>query len=149
MEAGQPYAGKIIDKDTYENWYQNDRATYEAYFKKEPQLSNNQMVEQYQYARFEYYRLSSISKELYWREIHDCKEINDTVTCLRKDKDGNTHPSCLCENCMRRKRSEHMRWNAYIRSYGFSHAPKRNDRAMLHNNLVAWDALSELEKCKD
>lgn len=44
---------------------------------------------------------------------------------------------------------EHRRWNAYMRSAGYSYAPVRNDLAKQHNCLVPFDDLPESEKEKD
>jgi hypothetical protein len=49
---------------------------------------------------------------------------------------------------------EHKRWNAYMRSIGYSYSgstdkASRNDRAKLHHDLVCFDDLSEEEKRKD
>lgn len=98
------------------------------------------------YEQYEYYRNSSISKELYQREIEKNPELLAATTCLEKDK----KQTCQCENCIRRKRSEHRRWNAYMRVAGFSYEDgKRADRALLHDKLCDWDDLNELERMKD
>ena len=44
---------------------------------------------------------------------------------------------------------EHKRWNAYMRSEGYVFAPKRNDLAKTHHNLVCFDDLSLEDKLKD
>lgn len=44
---------------------------------------------------------------------------------------------------------EHKRWNAYMRSEGYSYAVNRNDMAKQHNCLVPFDSLSEVDKIKD
>ena len=44
---------------------------------------------------------------------------------------------------------EHRRWNAYMRSEGFTYAEKRNNLAKTHNCLVTYDDLSLEEKAKD
>lgn len=97
------------------------------------------------YEQYEYYRLSSIAKELYQREIKNSPSLWKEAACY---EDGGQ--TCQCSNCIRRKRSEHMRWNAYTRIIGFSYKEKgRADRAMLHDNLCEWDKLSELDQMKD
>ncbi|MBO5935649.1 MAG: hypothetical protein J6Q94_09215 [Clostridia bacterium] len=44
---------------------------------------------------------------------------------------------------------EHRRWNAYMRSEGYVHAPERNDLAKQHHNLVNYSELSDKDKRKD
>lgn len=128
------------------------------------------------YEQHEYFRLSSIAKELYERKrqangvlrsLTTCLRIGDqnscecelcvkqremsqlceSVGCTKKKK---TLQTCDCENCARRKRSEHMRWNAYIRGIGYSYQGSiRADRAKLHNNLRVWKDLSLWDREKD
>lgn len=98
------------------------------------------------YQRFEYYRLSSIAKELYKREINGNKILKNLTTC----SEGGALQTCDCKKCVRRKRSEHMRWNAYTRTIGYMYSDKmRADRAKLHDNLLRWDQLDELDQLKD
>ena len=97
------------------------------------------------YEQFEYYRLSSIAKELYQREIKNNEGLRAATVCTEDGKQ-----TCQCENCIRRKRSEHMRWNAYTRTIGFSFKENgRADRAMLHDNLCEWHQLPPIERLKD
>lgn len=97
------------------------------------------------FAKYEYYRLSSIAKAMYKNEVEGNAALYDLTKCLK-----NGEQSCECENCVRRKRSEHMRWNAYMRVNGFSYnADGKNDRAMLHGNLCEWDLMPPLDKLKD
>lgn len=44
---------------------------------------------------------------------------------------------------------EHKRWNAYMRTEGYSYDEKRNDIARTHHCLVPFDDLPEKEKIKD
>lgn len=98
------------------------------------------------YEQHEYFRLSSIAKELYARRLQENKALNDLTTCKQTEK----LQTCECENCARRKRSEHMRWNAYIRGIGYSYQDGiRADRAKLHNNLRVWKELSVWDRDKD
>lgn len=93
------------------------------------------------YEQYEYFRRSSIAKELYQRAMKD----DPRLVCL----EGGTKQTCQCRNCIRRKKNEHMRWNAYTRAIGFSYHKKRADRALLHNNLQAWNQLPETDRHKD
>lgn len=50
--------------------------------------------------------------------------------------------------------TEHKRWNAYMRSLGYTYSgsgdpSSRNDLAKLHNDLIPYDQLSASEKLKD
>ena len=126
-------AGDQDNLDKYE-WYYEAGKTSEAVEKAKRK-----------YEQYEYYRNSSIAKELYQREIQKNPALVDATTCLKEGKQ-----TCQCENCIRRKRSEHRRWNAYMRVTGFSYQDgKRADRARLHNMLCDWKELSELERLKD
>ena len=97
------------------------------------------------FEKYEYYRISSMAKELYKREL-DNQEILRVITKCSK-KEGRS--TCECENCMKRKRSEHMRWNAYTMTLGYVRGSYRADRAKVHNKLCAWDDLSKIDKHKN
>ena len=47
------------------------------------------------------------------------------------------------------RKLEHCRWNAYMRSEGFTYAEKRNNLAKTHHCLVPFDELSPEEQAKD
>lgn len=98
------------------------------------------------YERFEYYRDSSIAKELYQREIKTNSVLKKLSECIG-EKGSQV---CECENCVRRKRSEHFRWNTYARVNGYSYNNGvRADRAKFHDNLCSWNNISYLDKQKD
>lgn len=101
--------------------------------------------ERIKYEQYEFYRLSSIAKALYQSEIASNPALKEATTCLKPEK----LQTCKCENCLRRKRSEHNRWNAYMRVIGFSHHDLRADRAMRHPLLCDWAELDEKEWQKD
>ena len=82
---------------------------------------------------------------LYDLEVMEVPPMKDRTTCTNPIKSK----ECRCDNCVRRMRSEHMRWNAYMRVYGYSFGEQRADRAMLHNDLQAWAKLSKKEQEKD
>jgi hypothetical protein len=98
-----------------------------------------------QYDRFEYYRLSSIAKQLYQYEVEKVASLRDRSVCLQ----GGDLQTCQCDNCVRRKKSEHMRWNAYVRGLGISHGTEKAERACLHNNLCGWEGLTPIDRLKD
>lgn len=45
--------------------------------------------------------------------------------------------------------NEHRRWNAYMRTEGYTYAEKRNNLAKTHHCLVTFDALSQKDQEKD
>lgn len=94
-----------------------------------------------EYFGYEYYRRSSI-----------CKSIHKAITrdLFKEDsKHDKANPdTCTCEICEARRKTEHMRWNAYMRSEGYVKGV-RNDRAKTHPNLCTWDELPYLDRFKD
>ena len=97
------------------------------------------------FEQYEYFRRSSMATVLYDLEVMEVPPMKDRTTCTNPIKSK----ECRCDNCVRRMRSEHMRWNAYMRVYGYSFGKQRADRAMLHNDLQAWAKLSKKEQEKD
>ena len=115
---------------------------------KEYQDPQKLIEEMNKYEKHEYYRQSSMAKELHQQSVR--KIFGPLVECLNKQPDKEMQQTCECENCVRRKKSEHMRWNAYTRTIGYSYQDGiRADRAKLHNNLVGWERLSKEDKWKD
>ena len=100
--------------------------------------------EKKKYEQYEYFRYSSIAKELYQREIRENDEMLKATTCSNGGQS-----TCRCENCIRRKRSEHRRWNAYTRTIGFICGDARADRALQHDKLCDWEELDPLDQDKD
>ncbi len=138
-----------IEEKVYQEWQEaNDQENldkHEWYYESEKTAEAVENAKR-KYEQYEYYRNSSIAKELYQREIKKNPALVDATTCLEKSG----KQICRCENCIRRKLSEHRRWNAYMRVIGFSYqGGKRADRALLHDMLCDWDDLSELERMKD
>ena len=88
-----------------------------------------------QFFRFEYFRNASMAKALH-KKVMNPKPEDHTLICECKE----------CDAC---RITEHMRWNAYMRSIGYIYGPVRNDRAKVHHNLVLWDELTLSEKYKD
>lgn len=110
------------------------------------------LEEQSKYEQFEYFRHSSIASELYAREVDGNKawETGDKVLQAQTVCIGTgDRADCTCEHCGLRKRSEHMRWNAYTRILGYSKSAYRADRAMLHDKLVGWSGLDPRYKRMD
>ena len=91
-----------------------------------------------QYIRYSYYRDSSVATSLHQRLLQNLQEELETL--------AETEKMDLVEL---KKRTEKMRWNAYMRAQGFQKSTVRNDRVKLHPLLVAYDDLPEAEKDKD
>ena len=143
------FIGGMSTQFDYQNIYDADleKSAYHHHagwvdVEKDPETAKK---EKNKYEQYEYYRLSSISKELYQREIKSNSVLSLQTECTETEK----QPTCKCENCIRRKKSEHMRWNAYTRVIGFSHSKTRADRALLHDKLCVWEGLSEHDRLKD
>ena len=95
------------------------------------------------YASYEYFRRSSISRALHQRFL---KRIHSTLK-YNVDRD---HPTdCKCAECLAASTLEHARWNAFMRVMGYRYSPTRDDRGMVHFDLVPWDDLSDADKAKD
>ncbi len=89
------------------------------------------------YVNFEYYRRSSIAKALH-------KDITESyfASIPKGEKDYS------CPQMEARRKTEHMRWNAYMRSEGYI-VGVRNDRGKTHPNLCTYQELPYLERFKD
>lgn len=94
-----------------------------------------------EYVRYSYCRKSSIAKARH-------KEAIGTLSGSRQK-----HADiCSCEDCTRARITEHMRWNAYMRSLGYRYSPyggKNHYRAKLHADLLPWKQLPCRERYKD
>lgn len=117
-----------------------------SYFKKDGRVNTKLCKDIKKFLRYEYYRDSSRAKEAHRRML--LKNFPDEYKCLEAGE-GAADPYCECANCNNRRVTEHMRWNMYMRTHGYRHAEERNDRAKLHNRLVAWDDLDMIERYKD
>lgn len=134
--------GELIKKENSEEKIREYREKIN-YLKENELTTDKKNKDRTSYEKYEYFRLSSMAKEIYIRALNESfkDEISCSVGGLR---------SCECEGCVRRKKSEHMRWNAYMRSIGYSYRRgQRSDRARVHSDLVSWHELSYFEKMKD
>lgn len=95
------------------------------------------------YMKFEYFRSSSISKAVHKRSLFD--QLGDELSC----KTPENGLLCSCAGCERRRKTEHMRWNAYMRVNGYIYGDARSDRGLVHPDLKAWDELDTKSKYKD
>lgn len=85
------------------------------------------------YEKFEYYRLSSISKAMYENAL------NTYLNTVVSDEDRKE----------KLKKNEHDRWTLYMCANGYVYSSTRNDLARTHYDIIHFDELSESEKRKD
>lgn len=108
------------------------------------------------YEQYEYYRRSSMAQAIHKATVSKLLPLS----CLLRTNvpAGVETPGvkdCQCANCMRIRKIEHMRWNAYMRTEGYC-APTTDgaykvklERAKLHVNLTAFKELDKTEKKLD
>ena len=93
-----------------------------------------------QLQRSEYFRYSSIAQGLHKLALE--RIFRDRMRCLKPEqRDEKT--LCDCEHCRWRSRTEHMRWNAYMRTIGYQWGPRKDSRSKRHHCLIPWDELSD------
>jgi hypothetical protein len=92
------------------------------------------------YMRHSYYRHSSMAKGLHKASLPQ----NNVLPADHADC-----PVCGCTACIKTRITEHMRWNAYMRSQGYCYGNEKNIMAKLHPDLQAWSKLPCREKLKD
>ena len=95
------------------------------------------------YYQFEYFRNSSISKAVHKEMLQ--KEFSYIINC----KNNGENFLCDCEGCKNRRKTEHMRWMAYMRVNGFVYGKNRCDRAKIHPNLIETEKLDFVTQLKD
>ena len=97
-------------------------------------IGTNQMDQQTQniqnYFKYSYFREASICRG---QQELMLRELKKAMKNLDYDQ----------------KITEHMRWNAHMRSMGYRYDPVLNHSAKLHSDLIPWHQLSEEEKTKD
>lgn len=94
-----------------------------------------------QYMRYAYYRNSSVAKAVHKEAISHLPEQYPAHSDI-----------CRCDGCRIKRITEHMRWNAYMRSLGFvvnDHDTRNHYRAKLHPDLKPWKDISCRERYKD
>lgn len=100
------------------------------------------------YTSFEYFRDSSIAREIHQQMLKD----HFSSYFEEFDKTEQKHRDimvCSCKKCNALRRTEHARWNAYMRVNGYIYAENRNDRAKCHDDIKPWHELSIPERYKD
>ena len=85
----------------------------------------------------EYYRRSSLASALYWRELGK-KPLSDFYR--------GSDETIINE---RRNEAEHLRWNAYMRTYGYVYHENRFNRAKCHYDLRSLKEIDQREIEKD
>ena len=105
------------------------------------------------YMNHSYFRNSSVAMAVHQRLLSKIrkvilKEVKDTfqVEIMEETKPGDAGTEKEQLVCMI---TEHMRWNAYMRSRGYSYCSVRDNRAKLHPLMVLYDDLSDADKKKD
>lgn len=97
------------------------------------------------YYAYEYYRDSSIATHLHKERILPVFLGIDSETIIMRK----TLLTAMDENSWMRRLTEHMRWNAYMRSMGYRYGAKRFDRGLLHHDLIPFEELDPIEFFKD
>ena len=92
------------------------------------------------YVSESYCRKSSIAKAFHKKSLEVLSEHTSAPF-------GHS-PVCNCDACKTARITEHMRWNAYMRSIGYQKGQK-NKIAKLHHDLKSWHDLPCREKYKD
>ncbi|MGN0115803.1 MAG: hypothetical protein ACI396_10790 [Acutalibacteraceae bacterium] len=107
------------------------------------QVFDKVMTKTKAYMNYEYYRKSSISRAVHEKLL---QKISKYVVFTRVDEHD---PQCRCPICKQASVTEHMRWNAFMRTMGYRYSKNRCDRAKMHNDIVVWDDLNSKEQNKD
>ena len=100
------------------------------------------------YTSFEYFRDSSIARELH-QQLLDKYFSGYFEEFDKKKRKHRDIMVCSCRRCNSMRLTEHARWNAYMRVNGYIYAAIRNDRAKCHNDIKPWNKLSAPERYKD
>ena len=139
------FIGSVDEQYSYDNIYSAEKeADAFIYHNKWSKTAEKTNEERLKFDRFEFYRQSSMATAVHQGYLRGAG-IYGRIECLC----GRNDDMCECENCVRRKRMEHARWMAYMRSEGYSYRKERFDRAKLHNDLIDWGELSKSEHSKD
>ena len=74
--------------------------------------------------------------------------------CKNEPKQPRDRWKCTCDNCILRRKLEHNRWNAYMRTEGYISSPHKevSDKrplAKIHGNIVPFDMLGQSDREKD
>lgn len=143
------FIGSIDEQFSYDNIFnaEKEAAAFKCHAEwsgAESDVTDKIREKRLLFDRFEFYRLSSLASVLH-QEFLNSSGVNDRLKCLTSGNDGEKE----CENCYKRRKMEHERWEAYMRTEGFTYRKERFDRAKLHNDLTEFDRLSKDEQEKD
>lgn len=89
--------------------------------------------------QYDYYYKSSIALTIHHQMKEDC-DIRGAGLDAKEREEADR---------IALRKLEHRRWNAYMRSEGYSYARERNDLAKVHCNLVPFNELPLSEQEKD
>ena len=140
-ENNSEILAKVLKEEQKEN-IEELEWNYKYMYDESGSVAKELISEIEKYSRFEYFRRSSVAKAVHKEMIY--KVFPEEISCK---KYGNF--LCDCDNCERRRKSEHMRWNAYMRVNGYIWGEQRSDRGQVHPNLCDWDKLPIRDKFKD
>lgn len=111
------------------------------YADKWKQIETEKMLEAKKSFRIEYNYRSSIAKAIH-------KRLRRNLG-FKPEITGKAWEDMTLEEKIEIGKIEHIRWNAYMRSEGYRYAPKRNNLARLHHNLVPTGELTNDDLRKD
>lgn len=134
--SGQEYKIHFIG-DTTSSY--SEEVIFESDIEKEALERHMKWGKEEEFWRFEYNYRSSIASA-----IHRKMKVLCRIPGIEKIPEERTDSE---KRIIREL--EHRRWNAYMRSEGFSYAEKRNNLAKTHHCLVPFDELSLKEQEKD
>lgn len=134
--SGQEYKIHFIG-DTASSY--SEEVIFESDIEKEALARHMKWGKEEEFWRFEYNYRSSIASA-----IHGKMKVLCRIPGIEKIPEERTDSE---KRIIRQL--EHRRWNAYMRSEGFSYAEKRNNLAKTHHCLVPFDELSLKEQEKD
>lgn len=153
---------------SFKEQYSYDRITRESiektaidYHLQWANTAEDKFNERLKYNHYEYYRRSSIAQAFHTEMLAPlfafCQELpkQRNYTQMTTFEKYRYLGNCSCPICMTRKNSEHMRWNAYMRTEGYCVAPGgqkygiKLPRARMHMDLVPFEGLSKEEQAKD
>lgn len=99
------------------------------------------------YADFEYFRNSSVAKSIQKKIIKE--NLSEYFEAFNTENKKEHSEICSCGKCIALRKTEHMRWDAYMMSNGYIYGEKRFDRALYHNSMTNWHDLPFQDKYKD
>ena len=98
------------------------------------------------YEKDDYFRLSSVARAVHADAVRGMPEIQ----CHLYGEGNPKRLTCKCQGCKKRGKVEHMRWNAYMRTIGFSYGSTKDAVAKTHVDLVGTNEIkSASEIMKD